>query len=126
MTHSPFVSKHPVAEPNEPIRTPDASCPGRGSLIGRANGGRDRDGGELAAATGTTLSANRGGVAMLLVAVLALRVGWGVLLPALGRWQRIRNHVDAMERQQINVGAMFYTELNESDRYRQWLFEPTP
>ena len=43
------------------------------------------------------------------------RRGWFglllVVLPGLGNWEVVREHVDRLDRENINAGAMFYTEV---------------
>lgn len=51
----------------------------------------------------------------LMVLVLGIVLVWSVLLPWVGRWSVVREHLELMERSNINAGAMFYTEV-EDDR----------
>jgi hypothetical protein len=44
------------------------------------------------------------GIALLLLV-------WLVLLPALGNWTPVREHVARLDRAGVNAQAMFYTEL---------------
>lgn len=51
----------------------------------------------------------------LMVLVLGIVLIWSVFLPWVGRWLVVREHLELMERSNINAGAMFYTEV-ENDR----------
>ena len=48
----------------------------------------------------------------LTFAILALLVIWLIVLPYLSRWPPIENHIAEMQANNIEVDAMFYTELN--------------
>jgi len=50
----------------------------------------------------------------LLLWIAALAFIWCVALPRFANLQPIRQHIDAMQAKDINVGAMFYTELEWS------------
>lgn len=52
-----------------------------------------------------------GGWVGLLLGFAAILWVWLVVLPGLGRWEVVREHVDLLERSNINAGAMFYTEV---------------
>ncbi len=52
------------------------------------------------------------GVVGLLVCVVTVALIWCVVLPWVGRFESVRAHIEAMEDGDINVGAMFYSELN--------------
>lgn len=52
-----------------------------------------------------------GGGIRLLAGVLGILLVWSVILPWVGRWMVVREHLELMERSNINAGAMFYTEL---------------
>jgi len=54
----------------------------------------------------------------LVLAFLCLFAVWCWGLPALGRIQPIRQHVDALEDRRIDASAMFYTEL---ESFEPWL-----
>jgi len=43
--------------------------------------------------------------------IVALSLVWGVALPWLAKLPVLREHIRAMRAKNINVGAMFYTEL---------------
>jgi hypothetical protein len=47
----------------------------------------------------------------LLLGFAAILWVWLVVLPGLGRWEVVREHVDLLDRSNINAGAMFYTEV---------------
>jgi hypothetical protein len=40
-----------------------------------------------------------------------IAVIWGIVLPQLAKVTPIRRHIELMEAKNINVGAMFYSEL---------------
>lgn len=44
--------------------------------------------------------------------IAALAFIWCVALPWFGQFKPVRQHIDAMQAKNINVGAMFYTELD--------------
>jgi len=44
--------------------------------------------------------------------LIALIMIWCVGLPRLARLPSVREHIGAMQTKKINVGAMFYTELD--------------
>ena len=44
--------------------------------------------------------------------IIALAFIWCVALPRFAQLKPIRQHIDAMQAENINVGAMFYTELD--------------
>ncbi len=46
--------------------------------------------------------------------IVALTFVWCVALPRFALLKPIREHIDAMQAKEINVGAMFYTELEWS------------
>jgi hypothetical protein len=50
-----------------------------------------------------------------MVWVLGMVLVWSVFLPWVGRWWVVREHLELMERSNINAGAMFYTEV-ENER----------
>ncbi len=52
-----------------------------------------------------------GGGLRLLAAVLGIILVWSVVLPWVSRWLVVREHLELMERSNINAGAMFYTEV---------------
>lgn len=56
-----------------------------------------------------------GGAIRLLAAVLGIVLMWGVVLPWMGSWGVVRAHLELLERENINAGAMFYTEV-ENER----------
>jgi 4-amino-4-deoxy-L-arabinose transferase-like glycosyltransferase len=56
-----------------------------------------------------------GGWFRLMVWVLGMVLVWSVFLPWVGRWWVVREHLELMERSNINAGAMFYTEV-ENER----------
>lgn len=47
----------------------------------------------------------------LLLGFAAILWVWLVVLPGLGNWEVVREHVDRLDRENINAGAMFYTEV---------------
>lgn len=47
----------------------------------------------------------------LLLGFAAILWVWLVVLPGLGKWEVVREHVDRLDRENINAGAMFYTEV---------------
>lgn len=57
-------------------------------------------------------AAKPGRVAKLLACIVAIVVIWCLILPRLGELTPIRAHINAMQRGDVNVGAMFYSELN--------------
>lgn len=52
-----------------------------------------------------------GGGLRLLAAVLGIILVWSVVLPWVSLWLVVREHLELMERSNINAGAMFYTEV---------------
>lgn len=60
-----------------------------------------------------TASANRGrGIFLLLFHLSWICLLWGICLPRLANWPPIRKHIDEMGSSEVNVDAMFYTELS--------------
>lgn len=47
----------------------------------------------------------------LLLGISAIGLVWLVLLPQIGRWTPVRQHIDHMRSADIEVDAMFYSEL---------------
>ncbi len=47
----------------------------------------------------------------LVLGCVAILWVWLVVLPGLGKWEVVREHVDRLDRENINAGAMFYTEV---------------
>jgi hypothetical protein len=45
---------------------------------------------------------------------LLLILVWLVVLPLLARIPSVKNHIELLERRNINAGAMFYTEVQEN------------
>lgn len=48
----------------------------------------------------------------LTIGLSLLAATWLVVLPMLSRWQPVRDHIDRMQAAEIQVDAMFYSELN--------------
>lgn len=46
------------------------------------------------------------------VAVICVGVVWLVVLPRLANWTPVREHIDRMQAAEIEVDAMFYSELS--------------
>jgi hypothetical protein len=57
-------------------------------------------------------SPSTSGTIQLCLCVAALVLIWCVGLPTLAKFRPLREHIDAMEKGEVNVNAMFYTELN--------------
>ena len=51
-------------------------------------------------------------ILLLLFHLLMLAVIWGICLPRIANWAPVRNHISKMESSEVNVDAMFYTELH--------------
>ncbi len=59
----------------------------------------------------TKLKRSQSGLLKLSLWVVALVFIWCVALPRFAQLKPIRQHIDTMHANDINVGAMFYTEL---------------
>jgi hypothetical protein len=56
-----------------------------------------------------------------LIAVAAIGLVWGGLLPAVARIECVARHVAAMEAREVNPSAMVYTELDRLPVRPRWV-----
>jgi hypothetical protein len=56
---------------------------------------------------------NPSGWLKLLAVAFALSVVWLYVLPYVAEFPSVKEHIELLERRNINAGAMFYTEVQE-------------
>ena len=49
----------------------------------------------------------------LIAITIAVSAVWLVVLPWIGRWESVENHLELLDSRRIDASAMFYTELED-------------